>query len=253
MPTRFSVINYAANHIFFALRDRFALREMSPMGDVDRADSIDFIDREMETVAGSRHFMAELCREGDAQCRRAARWFIYQVFLKECEENGSILRSCDENGHTIAESWWTLNTVPTFVNYISLLLEFVTSTFWYGLCATGWRKLLAGLKLFLAVKATAPKKDGKPTAFLMLENMAVARSHRRKKYGAAHMMLGCSAADSLNMPIMLCVPDPSNIAFYELFGFRDMGQIPGLPRKFDYYHWMVREPCAPIRYNCSFI
>lgn len=222
------------------LKDKFHMMVATPSTHNAHDEAVHIMDMLMDQELPMQRFMAELCRDGNDAKRGEARREIYGVFMDDVQENGCLLRSY-KDGVIICDSWWAYNAVPTTLDMIVFVWNFFTSIFWRGLHATGWRKMVGGIKLLFATKNAVPRRwNGKPVAFIELQNIVVRKAWHGKHYASAHIALMCALADRQGVATKLCTPDPKNIPYYERFGFVNKGQIPGVPEKFGYYHWMVR-------------
>jgi ribosomal protein S18 acetylase RimI-like enzyme len=233
------LLQHVPQNVRELFKDRgYVISERTEHAQQDQARRIRFMDGVMNDLPEMNEFMRLLCREGDEQTKQRARELIYSVFLDTVLEHGTILMSGQGgNKPLVAESWWGVETPRPIWMEIPFLLKAV----YRGIQAAGMKKTHYGLALLGAtIEGTQVFEDGKPVRHLRLENIGVQTDMRRSGHGTAHMIAGCSIADNLDLPIVLCTAIKGNIAYFERFGFQDQGIIQKLPKASPAYWWMLR-------------
>jgi len=233
----------AFNPLDYLTASLFSFTAVHPTSPRAKGETVAFMDSQLDLEEGMCRFMTVLCRSGDDDTRKRARFLVYSVFLNNLNRRrGSVVRLYGDDSTIVSDAWWVFEQPMGFFAIIEFVYLFLTDIFWRGLRATGFRKMIQGIKTWMFTLITVPKKDGREVPYIDLNNLAVCESRRGQGIGTAQMKIGCHAADRLGVPIRLQVADDELIAFYERFGFVDMGQIPNLPEAIGYYHWMVRWP-----------
>ncbi|MFH1611058.1 MAG: hypothetical protein ABIA83_00435 [Patescibacteria group bacterium] len=230
--------------IWGLLEARMGLSVLDLQDPTCRASVLQFMDDQFEAHPNTQAFMARLCRDDSPEAALRGRQIIQGVFLNEVAGHGCVIQTTDATGAIVAQSWWSHETPMDIWGMLAFVWRFLTSTFYKGFKATGWRKVPYGIKLLASSMMAVPKDEkGNEVPHLMLHNVGTAPGSRKSGHAAAHMLLGVAASEALGIPIKGCLISKRHMKpLVEVAGFVDMGPLLTPEADYPYYHWAIRWP-----------